>query len=318
MKHNCFKNLLPTGLVVVSVVCGLTACSDSLVSDVAFSRCGELPTYATRSRSVMYPEYLMITREGKNLHCAWHNYEVGCSSEDIYVKCSYKDNIIHITPEVVKSKGDIAKCVCTVSLYFTILGMEDDRFSVKTVYSGEKLLPVDLTGHKYCMIDLATTETVYDEKLGQMEAFYQKVIPEGKPMTPEEANGVKQEMQFDLDFHSRTMDVNMKCLLPCNAEQPEVRTYTEEDGSFVLSVAHDGNVTGRRTIGNENADCLSLYNVSFSLNNAMKRFHLKLNPHEIITIAEEGTKSTQTVYDYEGDIDFSSFTEISPSIKIVF
>ena len=160
----CFSILLLKGLFALFMCFCLAACSssDSLLSDVSHSDCSEIPMYATRSSTSPVQSYLMITREGKDLHCAWHNYTVGCSYRDIIVDCQQEGNVIDIETETVMSKEEVAlPCLCYVSLYFTIRDVEAEQFSFR-IKKMERTYPLDFTGHSFCKIDLNTGETVYD------------------------------------------------------------------------------------------------------------------------------------------------------------
>lgn len=296
----------------VLVAVALVGCSstDNLVEDFRHSTCDDPSRIVTRASTGSFKSdeqiihrTLKITKEDNNLYCEAKNYAVGCGYGDIDLQCSHNSDEVNVNVNVSareSSDGISSSCLCTINLYFTISGVEQDKFK----FSMPQFVTtdIDMQGHKSVMIDIDTKETVFDDDLVfplSLHEYYFEKDTYISPLSPDSLKAWREinygdkdrRIEFKTEKFYHYLDGKIyQYAIPSDAENLELKAYVDGDGSLVLKVIHDGKDTSM----------LNVYDIPFVMYNLTKNdFHLKV--YSVQRNRETGNE--ETTCDFEGDFN---------------
>lgn len=284
------KNLMIASLIASM----LAACSTNnglYVGDVSNTAC-------TRTRSgnvvgIIDNPTLKLTKEGSTIAGLLKNYEVVCSSsKDVVVKCSQEGSLLQIEAYENPVDGIRPTCVCPVNVYFTLYDTEGDRFRVKL--NNEELGEVSFANHSIVEIDRRTLRQAYEEgfdfseSLGETSIYPSEYRPDLMPY-----DKPRLELSYTGELH-QLYGRYWYYRMPCNYQKFDVVMDIESDGTLVFRLDTDGQYS---------ADCDNRAQVTFSMINAQKdSYRIKVNPHTVTVVGEDGQMHEQTICDYEGEL----------------
>ena len=153
-KKHCFNTMLLAGLLALSAVAGLTACSedDSIIDDINY----------TIIESPKALKYIQFTRDGNDLHCVYYWHSLGYNSE-LRVDCQRKDSVYTIDFHNVVIDPNALNPHMTryVKVFFTLRDVKEDLFYVNIPSYNNAYFPVDMRGHHSVKVDFTIGEPIY-------------------------------------------------------------------------------------------------------------------------------------------------------------
>ena len=285
-------------IVVLAFATVLAGCSsgnfDGLyVGDVSNSSC--LRVRSGDAAGVIDNPTLKLTKEGDVITGFLKNFEVvHCGSDrDVVVECRQDGTSLQIkVREDFVGDGVMTNCLCPVNVYFTLYDTEGDKFHV--TLNNMDLGDISFAEHSVVEIDLVTLRQAHEEGFDFSEALGDSYVspleyrpdlyPHYKPKLNLSYSGAEHYVSGSYWYYR----------MPCDYQEFKVVMETESDGTVVFRLDTDGQYS---------ADCNSRSLIVFRMDNAQKEsYHIKVNPHTVTIVDEDGVAHEQVAYDFEGEL----------------
>lgn len=286
-------------IVVLAFATVLAGCSsgnfDGLyVGDVSNSSC--LRVRSGDAAGVIDNPTLKLTKEGDVITGFLKNFEVvHCGSDrDVVVECRQDGTSLQIkVREDFIGDGVTTSCLCPVNVYFTLYDTEGDKFHV--TLNNMDLGDISFAEHSVVEIDLWTLRQAHEEGFDFSEVLDYSDFHTPVEYRPDLYPYIKPHFNLGYDGERHNVfGTYYYYRMPCDYQEFKVVMETESDGTVVFRLDTDGQYS---------ADCNSRSHIWFRMNNAQKdSYHIKVNPHTVTIVDEDGVAHEQVAYDFEGEL----------------